>query len=162
MSLGAGSYLIVSCCMVDKYDLNLIKKFTRKIQEWNVDIVDLTYREINPNIVNYDIIERYDDFPYVEKKVFIENDLNKYVLLNLDFILQENIPVNCCIYFFDNYSYEICLMFNYSELIEFEQNENKLQAHARLIEEKAFSIFSLCSIVQTSAVKLMPLILKLN
>ena len=141
MYLGAGSFLCISCCILDKYDSTLIKALVYKIQDWDSNIVDSSYRCIHPDIVNYE--NMMDGVNTIEKKGLIEDDLNKYVLWEIGFILQKNIATRLFVSFLDKRSYEICLLFNYSDLIEFETDKKALHKISKLIEKKAFDMFEI-------------------
>lgn len=138
MQLGNGEYLIISSCIKSPYDSSKINGLIQEIKAMDATFGVVNLLNINPKKVDYNLVwEGIDDF----STSFSMDFLNQYVLSTLELRFNNGIPARLQVMFLDELSYEVSLIFNYTQLID-EENDNHVRTmRLEFIEKVALFCF---------------------
>lgn len=138
MQLGNGEYLIISSCIKGPYDSSKINGLIEEIKAMDATLGVVNLLNIHPKKVNYHLVwEGIDDF----STSFSMDLLNQCVLSTLELRFNNGIPARLQVMFLDELSYEVSLIFNYTQLID-EENDNHVRTmRLEFIEKIALVCF---------------------
>jgi|GEM_PF-1811995 len=138
MQLGNGEYLIISSCIKAPYDSSKINGLIEEIKAMHAIFGVVNLLNIHPKKVNYHLVwEGIDDF----STSFSLDLLNQCVLSTLELRFNNGIPARLQVMFLDELSYEVSLIFNYTQLID-EENDNHVRTmRLEFIEKMALVCF---------------------
>jgi hypothetical protein len=140
MNLGEGEYIIVSTCLKGPYNYKNIESFINSLNALGAICVDADFIKINPNKANYDILWNSELETFTLDK-FNLNELESNLLSSVNIILKDKIKTRLQINFLDELSYEVCLLFNYTELVEELNSEERIIENLRVVEELGLILF---------------------
>jgi len=138
MQIGNGEYLIISSCIKSPYDSSKINELIQEIKAMDATFGHVNLLNINPKKVNYNLVwEGIDDI----STSFSKDLLNQFVLSTLELRFNNDIPARLQVMFLDDLSYEVSLIFNYSQLIEEEHDIHVRTKRLEFIEKIALVCF---------------------
>ena len=136
--LGHGEYLIISSCLKQPYNyLSLVSLF-KQIVKYEADFLHMNLLDVKPEQANYNLI--WEGVGEFTKGNFDYDELSKYVLSSVDILFKGKIPSRLQVQFCDELSYEVSLIFNYTDLIE-EAVPNKANENCEFVEKLGLDLF---------------------
>ena len=140
MDLGSGEYLIISTCLKSPYNYKNIYSFLSELGRDKIKFKEACFLEILPHEANYDLIWN-GEVNELNMEVFSKDKLENHFLSSVGIVFYENILARLQVSFLDETSYEVSLVFNYTQLISEELlKENRIN-NATLVENVALIMF---------------------
>lgn len=140
MLIGNGEYLIISSCLKNPYDCNKIVGLIEEFRRIGATFGQANLLKINPEKVDYNIVwEGIEDFS-AHLSIGL---LHQYVLSTLELKFNNGIPARLQVMFVDELSYEVSLIFNYTQLIDEERETNLRTTRLGFIESIALVVFEI-------------------
>ncbi|MCA1321966.1 hypothetical protein LC085_18895 [Bacillus tianshenii] len=140
MQIGNGEYLIISTCIKGPYQSSNIIRLIQEIKAMDATIGCLNVLNVNPKMVNYNLVwEGIEGF----STPFSNDLLNQFVLSSLEISFNNDIPARLQVMFLDELSYEVSLIFNYSQLFEEKNNIQERREYLEFIEKIAIVCFDI-------------------
>jgi hypothetical protein len=132
MQIGQGEYLIISSCIKSPYDSSKINWLIQEIESINATFGNMNLLKINPKKVNYNLVwEGVEDFT----TSFSLDLLDQFVLSTLELRFNNGIPARLQVMFLDELSYDVSLIFNYTQLIDEETDIHSRTKRLEFIEK---------------------------
>ncbi|MBA4495504.1 hypothetical protein ACFO25_19520 [Paenactinomyces guangxiensis] len=139
MNLRAGEYLIVSSCIKVPYTVKNLISLISKLQLFDVQFGGANFLNIAPEEANFEML--WNGVDEVALDTFTIEDLECYFLSSLEIRFNDDIHARLDINFLDEYSYEVSIIFNYTELIAEESSFEKTLERSKFVEDVGIVLF---------------------